>query len=45
MRRAPFSGAFFSREKKVQRGCSGGIVNDAHIVWDALWPSFGEEWD
>lgn len=29
----------------MRRGCSGGIVNDAHWLWDALWPSFGEEWD
>lgn len=32
---ASFSGAFFSREKKVR--CSAGIVNDVHWFWDATW--------
>lgn len=32
-----FSGAFFSREKKVRRGCSAGIVNDVCWIWDATW--------
>jgi len=34
---ASFSGAFFPAGKKVRRGCSAGIVNDAASFWDAMY--------